>query len=47
MSNHPLPRPPKKRIPLPKKPPKVIPPEDIYKRKPKHPKQDEGLSDEG
>jgi hypothetical protein len=31
--------PPKKRIPLPKKPPKVIPSEDVYKRKPKHPKQ--------
>jgi hypothetical protein len=32
---------PKKRFPLPVKPPKVIPPDDVYKRKPKHPKQTE------
>jgi hypothetical protein len=30
---------PKPRVPLPSKPPKVEPPADVYKRKPKHPKQ--------
>jgi hypothetical protein len=34
--------PPKPRIPLPRKPPKVIEPPTVYKRKPKHPKKDEG-----
>jgi hypothetical protein len=38
-------RPPKKRIPLPPKPPKVIPPEDLYKRKPKHPKRETPIED--
>jgi hypothetical protein len=33
--------PPKLRIPLPRKPPKVIEPPTIYRRKPKHPKNDE------
>jgi hypothetical protein len=34
--------PPKPRIPLPRKPPKVIEPPTVYKRKPKHPKKNEG-----
>ena len=35
--------PPKPRIPLPRKPPKVIEPPTVYKRKPKHPKKDEEI----
>lgn len=35
-------RKPKPRIPLPKKPPKVIEPDTAYKRKPKHPKKTVG-----
>jgi hypothetical protein len=34
---------PKPRIPLPRKPPKVIEPPTVYKRKPKHPKQNEEI----
>jgi len=40
MSAPPKIKPPKKRLPLPRKPPKVIVPDTAYKRKPKHPKKD-------
>src|SRR5512139_861300 len=38
MSNPKHSRPPKPRIPLPNKPPKVETPKDAYKRRPKHPR---------
>lgn len=33
------PKRPKPRIPLPQKPPKAEPGKDVYRRKPKHPKE--------